>query len=109
MDDAPKPEEAGGEAQFWTSQIKAAEKKFDNWRKRGDKIVKRYRDERDGLSNDETKFNILWSNVETLRPALFGPPLIGATGTRTRWAAWPRWCWSVRSPTVLTCTISKAS
>lgn len=56
----------------WTSTITAYEKKFSKWEERSDKIIKRYRDEnRVTSSNGESKFNVLWSNVQTLLPAVF--------------------------------------
>lgn len=52
--------------------IAAYDRAFEKWEKRADKIVKRYRDEqRAKQDNDQTKFNILWSNVNTLVPACY--------------------------------------
>src|SRR6185312_6609156 len=67
----------------WNSEIAQAAKVkgYERWEKRGKKIVDRYRDERnqgvdDANTNDgvvnTSKFNIIWSNVQTLKPALFG-------------------------------------
>lgn len=49
------------------------DREFKKWEGRTDKIIKRYRDEfRDGRNYDgEARFNILWSNVQTLVPATF--------------------------------------
>lgn len=66
------PAETSG--QFWRDQLAHAEKAFETWDKRGDKVVARYRDERDAQENTRTKFNILWSNVEVLSPSLYGRP-----------------------------------
>ena len=42
------------------------------WLARGKKLVKRYRDDTRGAGGNETaKFNILWSNVQTLIPAVY--------------------------------------
>jgi hypothetical protein len=57
---------------FWHDQIENAEKVFQKWEKRGHKIVKRYRDERDAVEMPRMKFNILWSNIQVLYPALYG-------------------------------------
>lgn len=57
---------------FWHAQIKAAEKYFDNWKTKGKRVVKRYRDERDAIDSQRRKFNILWSNIQVLFPALYG-------------------------------------
>lgn len=45
---------------------------FKRWEERSAKIVKRYRDDSRTQSENETaKFNILWSNVQTLIPAVY--------------------------------------
>lgn len=45
---------------------------FAKWQARTKKLIKRYRDDTRGQSGNETaKFNILWSNVQTLIPAVF--------------------------------------
>ncbi len=45
---------------------------FEKWEKRAEKVLKRYRDEtRELRTTGEAKFNILWSNVQTLVPATF--------------------------------------
>jgi len=53
--------------------ISVYEKEFKKWDSRVDKIIKRYRDESPAErgSNSTSKFNILWSNVNTLTPACF--------------------------------------
>ena len=50
--------------------IDAYESKFSTWHKRADNIVRRYEDERPANST-KSKLNILWSNVQTLQPALY--------------------------------------
>jgi len=35
---------------------------------RSDKIIKRYRDDQRSRNNPNAKFNILWSNVQTITP-----------------------------------------
>jgi hypothetical protein len=57
---------------YWHDQIEAAQKVFDKWEKRGHKIVKRYRDERDAVEMPRVRYNILWSNIQVLFPALYG-------------------------------------
>lgn len=55
----------------WREEIKLYDREYDIWAKSADKIVKRYRDERD--SQDSTRrLNVLWSNVQTLKPAIYG-------------------------------------
>ena len=57
-------------SKFWCEQLEKAEKEEREWRKRAQKVIDRYRDEREDHLEDKTKFNILWSSTETLRPAL---------------------------------------
>ena len=60
------------ELQHWLDAISTYEREFKKWEGRVDKILKRYRDEnRDNKDNAEARFNILWSNVQTLVPATF--------------------------------------
>jgi hypothetical protein len=71
-EDVVKPGEPSGEVRFWLQQLKFAEKEDRQWVKRGRQIIKRYRDERGNMGRRGARFNILWSNVETLRPILYG-------------------------------------
>jgi hypothetical protein len=64
--------EAKGEsAKFWLDELKAADKREDKWRKRGKKVVERYRDEREKDGSADRRTNILWSNTELLKGVLF--------------------------------------
>ena len=54
----------------WIKEIEAYEKLARPWRERGLKIVKRYKDDR-GDNDTQRRYNILWSNVETLKPLLY--------------------------------------
>lgn len=56
----------------WTQELKLASDEDKKWVKRGDKIVKRYRDERQGYSDSGKRYNILWANIQTMLPALYG-------------------------------------
>ena len=56
---------------YWLKQLEKASKAEDKWRKKATKVIARYRDDREADdSNDSAKFNILWANTETIRPAL---------------------------------------
>jgi hypothetical protein len=57
--------------QDWYNTIAQYERTFKEWEGRADKIVKRYRDESRSRNNPTAKFNILWSNVQTITPAVF--------------------------------------
>jgi hypothetical protein len=63
--------ETESECKRWQEEIRTASKQFEKWVSRGRKIIKRYRDDRDEVAAGITKFNILWSNVQTLQPALY--------------------------------------
>jgi hypothetical protein len=52
--------------------IGAYDNEFAKWTARTKKIIKRYRDDTRGQTgNESAKFNILWSNVQTLIPAVY--------------------------------------
>jgi hypothetical protein len=54
----------------WLDNLEFAKKEQESWEKRAEKIVKRYRDDRSEMANGK-KYNILWSNVRTLVPAVY--------------------------------------
>lgn len=52
--------------------ISSYENEFKKWEGRVTKILKRYRDDTRSASGNETaKYNILWANVQTLKPAVY--------------------------------------
>ena len=55
----------------WYNCIAQYERTYKEWEGRADKIVKRYRDDSRSRNNPNAKFNILWSNVQTITPAVF--------------------------------------
>ena len=59
----------------WLSEIARANKKYQEWHTKGDKVISRYLDEstdREIIQDARgRKMNLLWSNVETIRPALY--------------------------------------
>jgi hypothetical protein len=57
--------------QDWYNCIAQYERSYKEWEGRADKIVKRYRDDSRTRNNPNAKFNILWSNVQTITPAVF--------------------------------------
>lgn len=56
--------------QKWLDAISAYDKEFSPWEKRAKKIIERYTDKQ-SQSRKSARFNILWSNVQTLIPAVF--------------------------------------
>ena len=63
-----------GTANYWQIELDSADETERDWRERGRAVVSRYRDERDADSFGAglyKQFNILWSNTETMKGALF--------------------------------------
>lgn len=59
---------------FWVGEIETYEQQFGQWEKRCKKIVDRYMDERDDAQKTAALFNVLWSNIQTLHPAIYASP-----------------------------------
>jgi F0F1-type ATP synthase membrane subunit b/b' len=58
--------------QKYLNVVSQYDNEFKKWEARAEKIVKRYRDDnRSQHTNETAKFNILWSNVQTLIPAVY--------------------------------------
>ena len=55
----------------WKQEIDLYERTTDKWMRRGRKILKRYKDVRTPREEAVTRFNVLWSNVQTRLPALY--------------------------------------
>jgi len=52
--------------------IASYDNEFKKWQARVEKILKRYRDDnRSQSGNESAKYNVLWSNVQTLIPAVY--------------------------------------
>lgn len=64
--------DGSGKVKRWLAEIDAAEKRLEDWRARAKKVIQRYAPEKDDLK--ENAFNILWSNTQVLRPAIFAQP-----------------------------------
>ena len=55
----------------WYKTIMSYERTFKRWEQRNDRIIKRYKDDSRYDRNPNARFNILWSNVQTIQPAIF--------------------------------------
>jgi hypothetical protein len=55
----------------WYKCITNYERTFKKWEARTDRIIKKYKDDSRYQSNPNSRFNILWSNVQTIQPAIF--------------------------------------
>jgi hypothetical protein len=63
--------------------IEAYERETQKWHDRGKRIEKRYRDDRGQAESLSRRYNVLWSNVETLKPFLYSStpkPIVGQRG-----------------------------
>lgn len=61
----------GGETAYYRALIQQYDKAAATWVKRGKRIVDRYLDKRPEGQVNRLKYNILWSNVENLKPAIY--------------------------------------
>lgn len=59
------------DAKCWLDEIKKAKTRQEDFITRGEKVIQRYRDKRDKIDEGIARFNILYSNTETLKPLLF--------------------------------------
>ena len=55
----------------WYKTIMSYERQYKRWEARADRIVKKYKDDSRYDRNPNARFNILWSNVQTIQPAIF--------------------------------------
>src|SRR5579859_5206225 len=55
------------DARRWKRELELAGKREKNWRDKAEKVIERYR----GEEKKKNRFNVLWSNTETLRPAIY--------------------------------------
>jgi hypothetical protein len=58
----------------WHDEFRRYDEQFKKWVERGENVVKRYRDERKDTEQTDARFNILWANVRTLKPAIYAKP-----------------------------------
>ena len=72
------PEDAGkgapGVVARWIAELDLADKTEENWRERAKDVQDRYRDEKsqnDRRYSSANRYNILYSNIQTICPALF--------------------------------------
>lgn len=73
-DDKAEAKPSRKSATFWHNQLDAAAKREEKWRKKGDDVQCRYMDDREhyeGGGQFEKRINILWSNTEVQKGALF--------------------------------------
>lgn len=62
-------------AAYWKDQINTLDQAQSRWVKRGNDIIKRFRDERNRASEEgQRRMNLLWANIKILKPAVYGKP-----------------------------------
>lgn len=61
-----------GWAQRWQMELSAAREALKKWHTAGDKIVKRFLDERESKAAGDTRWNLFTANVQTQRAMLYG-------------------------------------
>lgn len=62
------------DAVFWKDEIHRYKEDYRKFTEQGRKILKRYRDERKDSAYSDARFSILWSNIKTLKPAIYSRP-----------------------------------
>lgn len=82
--DAVNADDNPGSAKHWREAIKRAQDDADKWLKKCDKIEQVYRSERKSDLDDAARFSILWSNIETLTPAVYARPPVPVVMRRFR-------------------------
>lgn len=63
-----------GLQQRWGTEIEAAQKELTKFHEQGQRIVKRYLDERDAYGKDESKVNLFWSTMKVMLSMLYARP-----------------------------------
>ena len=60
-----------GKRSRWDSEVRAAEKELDKWHGSGNRVVKRYLDDRDAVETSQKWFNIFNTNVGIMEASLY--------------------------------------
>jgi hypothetical protein len=71
MKEQSQPLPIDNEVQYYLNHIAGYDREFSKWETRTTKILRRYRDDTRTSSDAGSRFNILWSNVQTLKAATF--------------------------------------
>lgn len=70
-------------AQKWIAEIGISERYQRRWIERSKKIIRRYKDESDvDHINRKRRYALLWSNTETVKPAVYARPPQAVVGRR---------------------------
>ena len=63
-----------GVAARWIAEIRLANLDRRKFLDRGRDALRRYMDERTTAEKDVARFNVYWSNIQTLKPAIYATP-----------------------------------
>jgi len=63
-----------GLQQRWGTEIKASQQELEKFHKHGERIIKRYLDERDTWGKDESRVNLFWSTMKVMLSMLYARP-----------------------------------
>lgn len=73
--DTPFDNSPSGMIARWMAELRQADKSERQWRERSREIVNLYRDDADSYADhrrrSDRRYNVLWSNTETLKPQLY--------------------------------------
>ena len=69
--DYQKDGKNGHSYEKWYKIVTGYDRVYKKWESRAERIVKRYRDDQRYQSTPNARFNILWSNVQVITPAIF--------------------------------------
>lgn len=59
-------------AQYWKSQVSDYDQASRKWIKKGNTVVKRFRDERNRIDEEgQRRMNLLWANIKVMKPAIY--------------------------------------
>ncbi|HZH02634.1 MAG TPA: hypothetical protein VEY30_02550, partial [Myxococcaceae bacterium] len=61
-----------GWARRWAVELAAARKELEGWHTQGNKIIKRFTDDRELRSKGDTRWNLFTANVQTQRAIMYG-------------------------------------
>ncbi len=76
-DATPDQKDKAAFVKYWLGELGAYQDDFKDWESRCKKIIRRYRDERTERNDGSvggSRFNALWSNIQTLQPAIYIKP-----------------------------------
>jgi hypothetical protein len=70
----PDDNTPAGLAIRWNKEIEASGKELLKWHEDSRKVTRRYLDQRDGFEESESRVNLYWSTIETMKASLYARP-----------------------------------